>query len=401
VVPALDGFPPEERTRIALEFAPVARRARLPGAEYAEDPERTVAFWTRFWNDRSVEFRPSAVGVALDRLIRYGDDGRADELEQLDTFVLPAVFERLRMPTSEAELERTRILVGVAAHVTGKDDVIERGATLTEARACVGRWRAFWSVYESDFTTFDGLGRVLATVRRTRYGRAAAEIASSFVDPSDDDLSRRRSLSSALLETAYRLAGIVGGGFVLALVAALTSRRGSVAVRSIAALLTVAQPLSVALAAAACSMPASLQTRELAACGLLALGVAASPFREASESSSHRRGSLLARYALARGVGPGARFADRLRRLLAGPLVLLSLEPTLTLTGVFVVEHRLGLEGLAAATAGALERTDGSYFVGLAVLAGLLATVVVTATTIARERFATPLRLEPSDGGSA
>ncbi len=98
VLPRLDSLPPEQRTRLALALAPIALRMGLPRSEDAGDPVRAVAFWSRLWDDRGVEFRHASVRSAVSRLERYGSTNRVSDLVELDTFALDNVLTALREP---------------------------------------------------------------------------------------------------------------------------------------------------------------------------------------------------------------------------------------------------------------------------------------------------------------
>ena len=110
---------------------------------------------------------------AVRRLARYGSESRASDLHALDTFALEEVLAALAPPSDAAEVEQARALVEIAAHATARDDVIAHGADVAAARACVERWRAFWSVYGADFVVLAGPSRLAAMVLETRYRKWA------------------------------------------------------------------------------------------------------------------------------------------------------------------------------------------------------------------------------------
>ena len=80
VIPALDALSPDRRSKVAVALAPVAVRMRLPGAADAADPLRAAAFWTRFWDDRSIEFRRASAHSDVSRLLRYRGAEAADDV---------------------------------------------------------------------------------------------------------------------------------------------------------------------------------------------------------------------------------------------------------------------------------------------------------------------------------
>ncbi len=96
-------------------------------ADDAADPAHAVAFWTRFWDDRGIEFRSASVRSAVRRLVRYGSTSRAAELLELDTFALQTVIAALQPPRDTETLEQARALVDVAAHIAEIDDLDRPG----------------------------------------------------------------------------------------------------------------------------------------------------------------------------------------------------------------------------------------------------------------------------------
>ncbi len=171
VFASFDDFSEPTKVSIGLALAPVAARMRLPRADDAEDPSRTVEFWSRHWEARSTEYREANVKNALARLRRYKTAARLSELAELDTFALPALLADLTPPTTEDELTTARAIVEVAARVTERDDRIGADADLESAKRCVLRWRRFWWLYERDFTTLDGKTRAGSAFTQTRYGK--------------------------------------------------------------------------------------------------------------------------------------------------------------------------------------------------------------------------------------
>ena len=61
LLPRLDDIPPRARARIALALAPVARRMGIGSEPELTEGARAVLFWSRFWEDRSVDFTEPAV----------------------------------------------------------------------------------------------------------------------------------------------------------------------------------------------------------------------------------------------------------------------------------------------------------------------------------------------------
>lgn len=386
VVPALDALAPEPRTRVALALAPIARRMGLPRAEDAAVPARAVAFWSRFWDDRGIEFRAASVRSAVRRLTRYGSTSRAAELRELDTFALEAVIEALAPPADAQGFAQARVLVDLAAHVTEIDDRIAPGDDLEAARTCVARWKSFWSVYQGDYAVFTGPARVAAMVLETRYGKWALGALTHRLgvaaggEPVLDGLARRAPVTLALvfgaIALAYALAIPLG-----AISAASRNRKTDLVIACVVLVLAVIPTAVLAVLAA----PAGADQRGLfLPTVVLALALVAAPTRQ-------QRGALAAvlhqeilRAALARGASRfRAIVVHGLRNALLPVVTLAVLEPPLALGGAFVVEHVFGLHGLGEATILAVQARDQNWLMALSIFTAAIAALAVIATDIA------------------
>ncbi|WP_437969939.1 ABC transporter permease subunit [Sorangium sp. So ce260] len=382
----LDALAPEPRTRVALALAPVAARMGLPRADEAADPAHAVAFWTRFWDDRGIEFRSASVRSAVRRLVRYGSASRASELLELDTFALQPVIAALQPPRDAAALEQARALVDVAAHITEIDDRIAPGEDLAEARACVTRWKSFWNVYRSDFEVFSGPARLAATVLETRYGKWALGAVTHRLgvaatgEPVLDELARRAPVTLTLVFGAIVLAYAVAVPLG-ALSAASRGRRSDSAVA--AAVLTLAVLPTAVVAVAAALLSGGAQSLLLPTC-LIALSLIAAPTRQ-------QRAALVAvltqdfiRAARARGAGTARAIAVHGLRNAVLPVVTLAvLEPPMALGGAFVVERVFELHGLGELTLLAVQARDVSWLMAISIGAAGIAALGVIATDLA------------------
>src|SRR6478735_8121652 len=68
VLPQLDALEPVARGRVAMALGPLALRMRVASPEDVTSPERAMLFFSRFWQDRSIEFRGTTVRRAVERL---------------------------------------------------------------------------------------------------------------------------------------------------------------------------------------------------------------------------------------------------------------------------------------------------------------------------------------------
>ncbi len=395
VVPRLDSFDPDGRARVATALSPVARRMRLLRADDSEDPAKAAAFWTRFWSDRSVDFRASSVRTTVERLARYRTASRAAELAQLDTFALPAIMAKLTLPTDPDNVEVARVLVDAAAHATGHLDRIDEQATLAEARACVARWHRWWLVFESDFVAFAGTARASATLSETRYGKWATGVVLAFTVERDETKARLRDITKAAPVT---LALVFGGiaiayavGTTLGVLATVTKRRlprvaagaalvalHSLPTASLAVLLLFLVPAARGI------VPGVL---------LVAVGLLASPAQKQRDALAGVFVRDFVRAARARGAGEvRAVIAQGLRQGLLGTIALVSIEPPATLGAAFVAEQVAGLDGLGRLTVRAVAERDVSFLMGLVVFSVLVASLLLLASDVIQSSLDPRLR---------
>jgi ABC-type dipeptide/oligopeptide/nickel transport system permease component len=386
VLPALDGLAPEPRTRVALALAPVAARMRLPKAEEAADPARAVAFWTRFWDDRGIEFRAASVRSAVRRLVRYGSASRAAELRELDTFALDQVLDALEEPHDPATFEQARALIDLAADVAERDDRIAPGDGLPAARACVTRWKTFWNVYRSDYVVLAGPSRVAAMVIETRYGKwALGAVTHRFGVAAGgervlDELTRRAPVTLTLvfgaIALAYALAIPLG-----ALSAASRGRKTDLVIACAVLALAVVPTAVVAVFAAAHFGGGGELALPIA---VLALALIAAPTRQQRSALAAVLSQDFVRAATARGAGRfRAIVVHGLRNALLPVVTLAALEPPMALGGAFVVERVFGLHGIGESTILAVQARDMSWLMALSIAAAGVAALGVIVTDLA------------------
>ncbi len=381
VMPALEALQPAQRARVAVALAPLASRLHVANADRAHDPEQAVLVWRRFWDDRSIDFRPASVRTAIERLTRYRSESRRRELEGLGTYVLPALFETLPAPSDERSLSVARTLVELAATVTARHDTIPEGSSLEEASACVLRWRAWWLVHESDFSAFDGTARAAAMVKETRYGKWAAGAALDLGTKGAsthawDRLARGSSVTLRLLFGAIFLG--YAGGILMGVLAAARRRRSVDLALGAGVMALYAVPPAVlaalVIAAGAQTGGASLWIPTL----VVAAGLLAAPARQQRTGLREAMSGEHVRAARARGASLWrALVVHGVRHALPTTVTLLTVEPPTALTAVFVVEAGFRLDGVGAAVVKAVAERDTSFLMLLSISAAIVAAVVV------------------------
>jgi peptide/nickel transport system permease protein len=395
VLPKLDALPPYRRLALALALEPVARRMGVGRGE-VDDPARAVAFWTRFWDDRGIEFRRAVVRSAVARLARYGAGSRATELYELDTFALDDVLSALEPPGDDAGVARARALVEVAAHVTGRDDRIGPGEGLDGARAAVDRWQAYWAVYRCDFVADAGLGRVADMVIETRYGKWAYEAVThrfgygagapsagppAGADPGPpvlDELVARVPVTLGIVLGAIGLAYAIA--VPLGVVVAVYRRRRVDVLVTLAALSVYAVPT----AAVAVLVRHFFGGGVLAAVVVLGVGLSAAPATQQGAALSAALSEDYVRAAAARGASRArALSVHALRNALLPIATLATLEGPMALGGAFVVERVFSLRGVGEATIRAVERRDIAWLMAISMVAALIAAGCVVLADLA------------------
>lgn len=363
VLPRLDTLEPRGRGRVAVALRPVAQRMGIARPGDFDTPDDAVLFWTRFWEDRGVEFRPVVVRRAVQRLRSRGSRLRRAEVQEFDTFALSALIAALELATDDAGVERNRRLLRMAAHVTNKREwTIAAGATRGDANLQVRRWRAWWQLNRSDFISFDGLDQLTAMVLETEYGQWVLAFFTRSV---------LTKLSSAAGVTVLLVLTVVAAAWLGASAMVLVSEWvGPGIARHLAHLLLIA---SAALPATLIA-PLKLE---------LGLAVFALTLVNAALASRHVQGELgsarhrdVNQYELALGLPNWVRARRLLRAASSSLAALLPSAAPLVLTQVFVVERALAVRGLSQTTLEALSRESLPELMGLVLVCAVLVSLL-------------------------
>lgn len=387
LLPELDELGPQDRVRVALALAPLADRMHLETEGATRDPERVVVFWNRFWAARGVEFREGTAGSGVRRFARYGTDARAEQLMVLDTFALPELFAALEEPEGVLEVESARRMVSMIVHVTAIADPIADDASSAEATEVVRRWKRWWMVYQSDFVRLAGADRVAAFAVQTRYGKWAYEAVGMQLGldrrgrPLLDELIRRTEVTFTILALGVALAYLLA--IPLGSIAAWY--RGSALDRAIAATVLVPYAASPALlATAAIGFGAEIGSATTLAVVLLAVALLADPTRQQRSALLPALAADHVRAALARGAGRmRVLFVHGLRNAMLPLVTRAAVELPVAITGCFVLEAALGLEGLGDATISAVNDHDHRWLMALSIAGAVWSVLALVLTDIA------------------
>lgn len=383
IIASFDAFSPEERTRIALALVPIAERMRLPNLADARKPELAVRFWSRLWEDRSVEFQRNSVRTAVARLARYRTSSRAREVEELDTFVLPEIFDRLKSPADASQIYEARALVDVLAHVLERDDRIAEDASLADARAVVARWTHLWVVYGADWQSLEGTSRASALVLETRYGKWASGVVRGLVETGGTPALRRLWQGSKV--TLPITFGAIGLAYAAAVVlgSISASRRKTAGDIAIASIVLGAYAVPTAVVAVLVHRVTGSTTSAVPPMLVVALALVAAPTRHQRSALLTALSSDYVRAARARGASQlRALLVHGLRTALVPVVTLATLEPPIALGASFVAERVFGVRGLGTMTIEAVQVRDVDFLMGLAILFASIATVLVVVADV-------------------
>jgi ABC-type dipeptide/oligopeptide/nickel transport system permease component len=368
VLPKLDALDPKGRARVALALAPLGLRMNVAPKEELESPESAILFWTRFWQDRGIDYRPLAARRAVQRLAQKSTAGRRDDVQHFDTYVLPELIRAMPPVDTEADVTRVRRLASSAARVTERPWRVPNGASVAETREVMARWQRFWVEHHSDYTSFDGAERVLAMVSETQYGRWAATAAETGLGVTHSGERVTSVFKKRAPVTLWLIFTALGAGYALGIVIGVVS--AAAARKTLDLALTVGCVVGIALPMAFVSSlfapgGSGFGTRLLAAL-LMTLTSACIVSRHQRSSTRVALDQEYTRTARAFGAGPWRIAFRSFRASSAASVSLLGADLPVLITAAFVVEHALGLPGLGDTTLGAVASRDIPWLMALA-----------------------------------
>ncbi len=353
VLPKLDTLPPQRRARVALGLMPLARRMGVQTDGDDATPQGAVLFWTRFWQDRAIDFRPAVVRRAVRRVIDRPSALRRADLRALDTYALPELIAQLEPIRNVADVKRAHELGTIAARATGRQWLAPRDASPAVARAEVRRWKLWWNGKGPDFKAPDAMGRLGGMVRQTQYGVWANRTALEGLPDADGASFMRRTSNTALL----MLAGATGVVAIALLLGWATAQRFR--------WFAIATPLAgvPSIAWMSTVRDGGLLTATLAMA--LAGGVVYAIVQRSALSEQLSGTRLLGQVAL--GAAPWRVAMATSRLTIASATSLIGAHTPLLLTGAFVAEHLFGLSGLGPPTIRAVQTGDTAWLMAVAI----------------------------------
>ncbi|MEI9939675.1 MAG: hypothetical protein WDO69_20845 [Pseudomonadota bacterium] len=215
VLPALDSLDPHSRERVALALTPVAVRMEVASPEELADGAQAVLFWTRFWQDRAIDFRAASVRHLASRLAERSIALRREDLIHVDTFALKALIDELGRVDTLEDVARVQRLSSVLAHVTDLSVACPSGASVADARGVVDTWRDFWELHGSEYSALDGPRRLAATFVETQYGKWLAAVLRGGLGRTQRGERALDLVLHGLATTSFLLFVGLGGGFPL------------------------------------------------------------------------------------------------------------------------------------------------------------------------------------------
>jgi ABC-type dipeptide/oligopeptide/nickel transport system permease component len=377
ILPRLDALSPADRTRVAIALAPVGRRMGLGSEAETTTRETAALFWSRYWQDHAIDFRPAVVKRAVRRAADRPSPLRVAEVLSFDTFALSELIAEMRPLRSSEDVTRARRLAALASRLAPVAWTIDDHADLQRAKGVVDQWERWWNRSRHRYVPFQGAARIAAMLRETEYGSWVSELSSGSLGHVEDGTP----IASLLLErtptTAWLLAaGMLGGhgtGLLLGLVSFVWRRRVK---RALGFVLVPAWAVLCALLASVVAPDAISLGTAMTACLLMTVLIAPAARRHARAAGIDTHGKRdLER---TRAFGKPAWYAGRdLARTASVAIVgLVGVQLPLVSTAAFVVERALGLPGIGEPALEAVRSADVPFLMAL-VLLSTAAVVVV------------------------
>ncbi len=402
VLPDLDQLKPADRGKVAAALAPIAARMGFAGAHF-DRPEDAARFWSRFWEDRAVDFTLPSVARVVRRVAEDETALRVRDALELDTFALEDLVHAIEVTD---DLPALRRLTTIASHVAGRPGILPDDAGDAAVRRVKGDWQEWWFVHREDYVAIDGGAKVAARFLDTRYGKWVLRgfggrlgVSSRDGEPIVDKLLRRAPLTFALtgmsLLLSYALAipfGVVAAvrraEAVDLLLAAILFALYSLPTFWVAELLAhtfASQAGRSSLVPALASAPVAYSRSSFI------LGVTALSVGSIALLSRYERAALLEvlrqdyiRTARAKGV-PGYRvlIVHALRNALMPVVTLAGLQLPTSFGAAFVVEEVFRLPGMGYETLRAVEAHDAAWLTAVLLVLAIVAMIGLIVTDIA------------------
>lgn len=224
VLPLLDTLEPSARGRVAFALGPLALRMHVASSEDVSTPERALLFFGRFWQDRSIDFRPTTVRRAVERLAERSLTLRRDDVLHADTYALEALVAALGEVRTQRDVARVARLHPVLVHVTGRGAPLPSAPTIADAERAVEGWQALWLVEGADYSVLEGPRRIASLVTETQFGKWLAQALLWKLGRAHGGASVVSLVSAALPRSAIHVLLLLGIALAAAAASALADR---------------------------------------------------------------------------------------------------------------------------------------------------------------------------------
>jgi peptide/nickel transport system permease protein len=370
VLPALDSLSPEGRARVVKALRPVGVRMGFDMDEQG-DQSRQVLFWTRFWEEHSIDYRPSVARRAVTRVTQRSTSLRDAEVRQLDTYALDELILHMLPVRADADIDRIRRLTQLAADMTGEEGLrAASGANLQEAQRVASLWVDWWSRHRTRYKTYSGTERVTAMLRDTRYGSWVAQAVRQKLGLLQSGRAAWDVLCEGAVFSLPLLAcGAIGAWGNAALWALFTAQRRAARLLRAFGVLRAAFP---AVLLAVLLSPLALGTAARTALGCLIMLLSGAPLSLLwGGAKAETGGGDFLRTLRSMGASRWQVGLTTLRLSSAAMLVQVGAQISGLLSLTFVVEYALGLPGLGTRTIEALRHPDLNWLMAITICTAL------------------------------
>jgi peptide/nickel transport system permease protein len=376
ILPALDSLTPEGRSRAVKALRPVAARMGLE-IDPSWEPSREVTFWTRFWEEHSIDYRPVVARRAVSRLVQKSTLLRDTEVRQLDTYALDEMMRAMAPIENTADVDRIRRLSELALDMLGGEPSpryswrLGPDAGREEARAVASTWTDWWSHERTFYRSYSGTERITAMLRDTRYGGWLTQAVRHDLGVLPNGRRVGEVLWDGLFVSGPLLLCGVLGAFVSAalggVLAALDQRRARSWLRWLLSV-RAALPVTVVAGVAALWLGRSAQQLWVGALIMAAFGA---PLSALHRGAGEPGGAEFVRTLRSLGVARW-RVALSVSKLSSAAVVVqLGAQLSTLLTLTFVVEYALALPGLGTRTIEALKQPDLNWLMAITIITAL------------------------------
>ncbi len=375
ILPALDSQSPEGRGRVVKALRPVGARMGLEIDERWQ-PSREVLFWTRFWEEHSIDYRPIVARRAVLRLAQRSTLLRDAEVRQLDTYALDELIAQLAPVLEAADVDKVRRLSGLALEMTAqatdpRPRPLQAEAGLAEARSVATSWSDWWSRNRTSYKTYRGTERVTAMLRETHYGGWVTQAARRKLGLLEDGRTAWDVLAEGATVSLPLLGCGVAGALAVAILGGAVTSSAKRSLRWLRALALLRAALPCVVIAILLSVwwgDAARQTW----IGALLMLLAGAPLSLFSRGARLEAASAdFIRTLTSLGVARWRIRLSALRLSSAAMVVQLGAQSSSLITLTFVVEYALGLPGLGTRTIEALREPDFNWLMAITISSAL------------------------------